>query len=114
MATAAVKRYWTRVAELGCCICGAPAEIAHAHGGSIVERMQEPKCKGKKLARYDWLVLNLCPNHHRDTSINGLDGNVSAWEYAYGTQAMWIDRLILKLGVEVWELARVGQKKVAA
>lgn len=74
--------------------------------------MQEPKCKGKKLARLDWLVLPLCPHHHRDTSACGLDRGPERWEYAYGEQAMWIDRLILKLGVPVWDLARVGQKTV--
>ena len=50
MSTAAVRRYWDQVAALGCVICGGPAEIAHCHGGSITERMQEPKAKGKKLA----------------------------------------------------------------
>ena len=112
MATAACRRYWDRVASLGCCICGAPAEIAHAHGGSVIMRMQEPKAKGVKLPRMDWLVLPLCYHHHRDTSPTGLDRNVAEWEAIYGDQAMWIDRISAKLGVDVWELAR-DRKRVA-
>ena len=91
-------------------ICRGPAEIAHAHGGSINIRMQECKAKGKKLARWDWLVLPLCCLHHRDTSPTGLDRNVDAWEYAYGEQAMWIDRISKQLGVDVWALAKQGAK----
>jgi hypothetical protein len=110
MPSAPVKRSWDQVAALGCCICGGPAEIAHAHGGSIVERMQEPKAKGKKLPRYDWLVLPLCYRHHRDTSVEGLDQNVQRWEAWYGPQADHIDRLMVKLGMNVWALAKVGSK----
>lgn len=112
MASAAVKRYWSQVAALGCCICGGPAEIAHAHGGSIVEKMGEPKAKGRKLPRYDWLVLPLCPPHHRGN--RGLDiagGHI--WETWHGPQVGHIDRLIQQLGLDVWALAQVGRKGVA-
>lgn len=112
MSTAAIRAYWDRVAALGCVICKAPAEIAHCHGGSIVERMQEPKCKGKKLARMDFICLPLCHWHHRDTSPCGLDRDVDAWEYAYGSQASWIDRVSAQLGVDVWALARITVKPV--
>jgi len=112
MATAAVKRYWGRLAAMGCILCGAPAEIAHAHGGSIVERMQEPKARGKKLARMDWIVLPLCYLHHRDTSPVGLDRDVAAWERANGTQARYIDLLCGRTGINLWELAR--DKRMAA
>ena len=57
MSSAAVRRYWNRLIELGCVCCGGPAEIAHCHGGSVSERMQETKAKGKKLARWDWLAM---------------------------------------------------------
>ena len=105
MSTAAVREYWDRVAALGCVICKMPATIAHAHGGSIVERMKEPKAKGRKLPRYDWLVIPLCPFHAYDTSPCGLDRDVDEWEYAYGTQAMYVDRISKQLGVDVWTLA---------
>ncbi len=107
MATAPVRRYWTRVAALGCCVCGLPAQIAHCHNGSVRERLQEPKAKGKKLARMDWLVLPLCDSHHRS-----LDADVRSWEQTHGTQTMHIDRLIVRLGMPVWDLAKVGCKTV--
>ena len=111
-ASAAVRRYWGRLAAMGCILCGAPAEIAHAHGGSIVERMQEPKARGKKLARMDWTVLPLCYLHHRDTSPVGLDRDVAAWERANGSQARYIDLLCGRTGINLWELAR--DKRMAA
>ena len=106
MPSAAVKRYWGRLAWMGCIICGAPAEIAHCHGGSIVERMQEPKAKGKKLPRYDFLVLPLCPPHGRHPWPLALDSDVAAWERRFGTQASYIDLLAGKTGINLWELAK--------
>ena len=61
----------------------------------------------------DWIVLPLCYHHHRDTSPCGLDRNVAEWEFVYGTQVMWIDRLIAKTGVDVWTLAKAGEKRVS-
>lgn len=106
MAAAKVKRYWAQLAELGCLVCGAPAEIAHCHGGSIVERMHEPKAKGKKLARMDWLVLPLCPAHGREPYPDALDTDVVRWEARWGTQAVYIDRLGRCFGLDLWALAR--------
>lgn len=107
--SAAIKRHWSRVAALGCIITGKPAEICHCHGGSIVERMQEPHCKGKKLARYDWLVLPLTPELHR-AEYGGLDADVHAFEHKYGSQASHLDRIAKLLGVDVWKLAQIGRK----
>lgn len=111
----ALTRYWDALVRDGCIICHAPAEIAHAHSGSIVERMQEPKARGKKLPRYDWIVLPLCPGHHRDTSPTGLDRDVEAWESIYGTQADWIDRTNqARTGVDPWAKAAALRKPVPA
>jgi hypothetical protein len=110
LSTAAVRRYWQRLTdEVGCIITGAPAEIAHCHGASIVERMQEPKAKGKKLARYDWLVIPLSPWLHRLTQ-DSLDANPHAWEQRYGTQAEWIDFLAAHFKIDLWALAKQGAK----
>lgn len=106
MSTAAQRRYWSRIVEDGCVICGGPAELAHAHGGSIVERMQEPKAKGKKLSHYDWLVIPLCPRHGRHPYPDALDTDVEAWEARFGTQVYWIDQMIARTGVDVWAKAR--------
>lgn len=108
--TAEIRRYWTALTEDGCCICKAPAEIAHCHSGSIVERMQEPKAKGVKLLRYHWLVLPLCPPHGRDTYPTGLDRNVEEWESIYGTQADWIGRMEERTGIDAWAKARALMK----
>jgi hypothetical protein len=100
-----VKAYWQKLVEGGCLICRRPAEVAHAHGGSIVERMGEPKAKGKKLPRYDWLVLALCPEHHRLHN-QALDLDVKAWERHHGAQANWIDYLAALHGLDLWKLAK--------
>ncbi len=107
MANATVLRYWSRLAKHGCLVCRRPAEIAHAHGGSIVERMQEPKAKGVKLDRYDWLVLPLCPKHHRTSEALALDLiGARAWELLFGRQDEWIDYLAALYGLDLWALAK--------
>lgn len=111
MSTAAVRRHWQRVAAMGCIVCGGPAEIAHCHGGSVRDKMQEPKARGKKLDRYNNLVLPLCPFHHR---LGGpgyaLDSNVLLWERVFGSQVSHIDRLCNLLGVDLWAKANEGRK----
>ena len=113
MSSAAVRRYWTLIASFGCVCCGGPAEIAHCHNGSIRERMQEPKAKGRKLPRYDWLVLPLCPRHGRNPYPGALDSNVDEWEREYGAQAEHIDALVKRTGVDVWAKANEGRKLTA-
>jgi hypothetical protein len=107
--TAEQRRYWTRLAAGGCVITGGPAEIAHCHGGSIVERMQEPKARGVKLRRYHWLVLPLAPELHR-TARGSLDEAPEAWEAEYGKQAEWIDLLCHRHGINLWAKAQEGRK----
>lgn len=109
MANAAQRRYWDRLVAMGCCLCGSPAEVAHCHGGSIVERLQEPKAKGVKLSYMDWLVLPLCPQHHRLGAV-ALDNDVARWEHVFDTQAGWIDYLIDRTGIDVWKLADAMRK----
>lgn len=62
--------------------------------------MQEPKAKGKKLERYHWLTLPLCPECHA-----ALDADVEAWEAANMPQADIIDRLAVRFGLPLWHLA---------
>jgi hypothetical protein len=60
MSTAAGKRWMGRVAALGCVACSIlclgeiNAEVHHIREGRI--------------ARSDWLVIPLCPAHHRQSS----------------------------------------------
>jgi hypothetical protein len=103
---AVIREFWSKVAAMGCIICGRPAQIAHCHGASIVEKMGEPKAKGKKLARYDWLVLPLCVWHHLDGDL-ALDKDPKGWEIVFGRQVDWIDVIASRLGLNLWKLAGV-------
>jgi hypothetical protein len=113
MATAGIKRYWSRVAGLGCAVHGRECvhvEIAHVVGKpSVTERIKEPKPKGKKLPRHDWLVLGICPWMHRWSS-RSLDLNPAAFEEDWGPVAAMVDRVGAKLGVDPWMLSQVGRK----
>jgi hypothetical protein len=109
LSTAAIRRYWTRLVDGGCCICGGPAEVAHTHGGSIVERLKEPKAKGRKLPYMDFLVLPLCMRHHR-IGPTALDNDVDAWESIFGEQAIWIDNMKSRTGIDAWAEARALMK----
>lgn len=51
--TKAVKAYLSRVAELGCLVCGSPAQLHHPREG-----------QGKAQRAQDWLCVPLCPLHH--------------------------------------------------
>ena len=49
----ALDLWMTRVQELGCLICGAPAVLHHPREGV-----------GKAQRSPDWCVIPLCPFHH--------------------------------------------------
>ena len=74
-----------RVAEMGCIICGAPAQLHHWRVGN--ER------------RNDLYILPLCQHHH--TGEQGIHGGVKSWEMAYGDQrhlfAKVLDQLARKI-----------------
>ena len=65
----AAKRYLGKVADIGCILCrhlgtpGTPAEIHHPKEGVFAGCAQRAS---------DWLVVPLCPEHHRGAS--GLHG----------------------------------------
>ena len=52
-ATAKEKRYMGRVAELGCLVCGSPAQIHHIREG-----------QGIAMKASNFLVIPLCYMHH--------------------------------------------------
>jgi hypothetical protein len=107
MTTAAVRRYWNRLAQVPCLLTGLPAEIAHCHGGSMVPWMG-PHAKGRKLPQFDWLVLPLSPRMHR-AEYGGLDYNVRRWERHFGTQEHWLDVVAFRMGVDVWSMAGIDR-----
>lgn len=49
-----VTQYKSRVAALGCLVCGDEAELHHPREG-----------RGMSQRASDWLVVPLCPMHHR-------------------------------------------------
>lgn len=106
MATAEIKAYWTRVAALGCVCTGAPAEIAHCHGGSMQD-LGHTKTKGKKQPWMDWLVLPICPEFHR-WELDSLDRSVARWEARWGKQVDWLDTICKALNVDVWKKMRAA------
>ena len=110
MATEAIRRYWYQVTARGCVVTGGPAEVCHVIGKpSVTERIQEPKPKGKKLARHDWLVIPLTPYLHR-WAPDSLDLNPRAFELRYGSVAEMIDRQADALGIAIWTLSQIGRK----
>ncbi len=112
MASLPIRRYWYQVTARGCAVHGpdCAAEVAHVAGRpSIVARTKEPKAKGKKLARLDWLVIPLCPYLHR-WAPDALDMNPRLFESRYGSVADMIDRQAAALGVDIWTLSQRGRK----
>lgn len=106
MTTAAQRRFWTQIVDMGCLICAGDAEIAHLHGGSLVPIIGV-KAKGKKIPRLNWIVAPLCPYHHRLGPFgDALDLGVAVWELRHGDQSDLIDELIRRTGLPLWELAK--------
>ena len=79
------RQHLSAVAELGCCICGQPAEIHH------VRRYGEKRKHSQ--------VIPLCPYHHR---IGGRGGSIHAgkesWINNFGYEDVWLEWVSDKLG----------------
>ena len=82
MSTAAEKRHMNRVAELGCIICAAPAQVHHIREGM-----------GMSQRASNWLIIPLCPEHHT----GALSVHKTAKQFAniYGSE---LDLLAVTLG----------------
>lgn len=80
--TKAEREYLSAVAELGCFICGMPAEIHHKTGAGM----------GLRASNYD--VIPLCPTHHR-TGGHGVavHAGTKTWEQNFGSQADMVKRV---------------------
>jgi len=81
-----VKKRLTQVAELGCLVCGGPAEIHHVR--------LEPG-----MPRDDDKVIPLCPRHHRSGGHGvAIHAGKKTWEEQHGTEAVlltWVDTLVI-------------------
>ena len=102
--TAAVRRHWQAVADTGCIITQCPAQIAHSHGGSISDMGLKSGMGLRGVSHY--LVLPLAP--HLALELDGGNG-VRAWEEIHGNQTDLLDRLSIRRGYSVWELAEVDR-----
>jgi len=87
---AAERRHLDRVAALGCCICGAPAEIHHVrrHGAK----------------RDHMRAIPLCPRHHR-TGGHGVAVHAGrqTWAAKHGTEERHLAAVMRRLGYNVVE-----------
>lgn len=81
------KIHYRKIAELGCCICGQPAEIHHITG--IVHRGLGSKSHWTQ-------VIPLCVNHHRAGKY-AVHGGVKTFEERYGTQEELLAKVLLDL-----------------
>lgn len=84
--------YLTAVAELGCMICGQPAQIHHARGGSM--RYVESAGVGTRTG--DDCAIPLCAHHH--TGREGIHTlGVLTWEALHGSQASMLTTVAMLL-----------------
>lgn len=87
------SEYFTRVADLGCMICAAPAQIHHVVGGSAAEAGIR---RGMSQKVSDEHVIPLCMWHHvGGEGIHTI--GVETWEARYGNQTDMLIALSVKL-----------------
>ena len=108
MATAEIRRHWTRVAALRCIISDQPATLHHAKGGSMLTELG--LLHGMKKKPSDWLVIPLAEVYH--TGYLGIEHGVRSWERRFGTQVAHLDQICLRLGYDVWERAGIERRIV--
>lgn len=82
-ATAAEKRHMDRLAQMGCAVCGAPAEIHHVTSD-----------RHKRITRSNARTVPLCPWHHR-----------LGPEAVEGSQGMGHDRFAIVHRIDLLEWA---------
>ena len=84
-----IKQYKSKVAELGCLICRKPAELHHPRFAS-----------GASQRASDWLVIPLCPGHHR-TGGHGvaIHAGQQTFEKNYGTEADLLAQVIREVNL---------------
>jgi len=82
------REHLARVAEMGCIICGSPAEIHHVRAGMGM---------GQRNDHFN--VIPLCPNHHRNGGYGvAFHAGKKGFEAKYGTEAELLETVRLILG----------------
>ena len=91
MTTSAEKRYMSKVAELGCCICRnlghgpTPALIHHCFYGA-----------GKRDNHF--LILPLCPEHHQTGGVGvALHADDKTFYALYGSEIQLLNQTIMEV-----------------
>ena len=85
--TKAERDHMAKVADLGCIICGAPAEIHHIKFG------MNHRC------HYD--TIPLCENHHRHGGFGEcIENGKRTFEAKYGTERELLERTIKLLALD--------------
>ena len=89
MTTKEEALHLSRVAELGCIICGMPAECHHIRSGVGM---------GKRSSHFE--VLALCPTHHR---LGGhgiaIHAGRKTWEAKFGSENDLLKKTLLLLNI---------------
>ena len=85
-ATKAEKAHMTRVAALGCIVCGCPAEVHHIRDGQGT---------GQRASHF--LTIPLCPEDHRGKF--SIHGSKRQFESVHGTELELLARTIERLGL---------------
>lgn len=80
------QEHYSRVAELGCIICGRPAELHHLTGA------------GMGLKSHWSEVIPLCPEHHR-TGKDAVHAGKKSFEAKFGTQRELLEIVRSRLNV---------------
>jgi len=103
---AAQKRHWDAVAQLNCLLTGAPATIAHCHGGSIIDTFGRAANPGMGQRQNHWLVIPLSKELHQGHY--GLDtyaGGVWEWESLHQSQVIMLEWVCHLTDINVFEKA---------
>ena len=81
--TKAEKEHMTRVAELGCLICGRPAELHHVRAGQGL---------GQRSSHTD--VIPLCHEHHRTGAWGvAFHAGKKVWQAKYGSESELLEQV---------------------
>lgn len=88
----AAKRYMARVAEQGCALCRA---IGHGETPAEIHHIRTGQGAGQRAS--DYLVVPLCPDHHRGP--HGIHGDRAAFRNAAITELdLLADTIALSMG----------------
>ena len=85
--TNAEKRHLSRIADMGCLICGAPAEIHHLR----------TVC-GMSQRANNYLTIGLCPEHHRQGAFgHAIHNGYQEFSKNYGSEGDLLAETIKRL-----------------